>query len=156
MTDLVFIKEQKKPEHPNYKKVCQYCGREFECIRYDAKYCTPLCRVLANKKSTVGKAHIDNTKKIDQKIDPVTEFKKWDFTASLGASPMDDTWKEFRNYLLEQFGWPKSETITFKSVKKLAEAWNKNHRRQITLSKQLVKDEKNPKWYTSRIIFFVN
>lgn len=155
-SNIIFIKEQKKPEHPNYKKTCQYCGREFECVRYDTKFCTPLCRVLSHKKSSIGKSMKAN--KVDElkKTTPKEEFKKFDFVAALGGSPIDENWQTFRQYLLEQFGWTKPSTLSYKGVKKLSENWNKTHKKQITISRTLVDDPNSRHGKISRIIFFVN
>lgn len=149
-----FIKEQKKVEHANYKKICQYCGREFECVRYDAKFCTPLCRVKFNQNGALKKSIKETTSK---KTDPKDlQFKKFDFIASIGQSYANEKWNEFRQYLLEQFGWTKQSTLSYKSVKNLCDIWNKNHKRQIVISRTLVPDPDNKGYKISRVIFFVN
>lgn len=148
-----FIKEQKKVEHANYKKTCKYCGREFDCVRYDAKFCTPLCRVKYNQNGALKKSIKEASTK---KTEPKQQFRKFDFSAALGSSPADENWLEFRQYLLEQFGWTKASTISYKGVKKLVDQWNKNHKRQIVISRTLVPDPGYPKFKISRIIFFVN
>jgi len=48
-----------KTVQANYLCKCECCGREFESLRKDAKYCSPLCRVTAcnERKKRTQKTH---------------------------------------------------------------------------------------------------
>ena len=155
-TNIQFIKEQKKPEHANYKKVCLYCGREFECVRIDAKYCTSLCRVMHNKgvKRPQIKTEAPAAPAKEKKpAAPKQVYKNYEFEACLSCQPEDEKYKEFKNYLKAEFGCQKKEMLSLKAIKILCEEWNSKHRQKITLkSMQLGRKDGFP---MTKIVFFV-
>lgn len=143
VNEVEFIKEQKQATHPNYKKVCLYCGREFHCVRIDAKFCTTLCRAKYNQ---------DKGKKGEKMNVPASSangYRSFDFTCLISGYPEDKEWKEFRGYLFKKFGWKKTETSTYKDIKYLVDDWNDKHDEQITLRKEREK-------HGTRVIFSVN
>ena len=158
-----FIKEIRKPEHPNYKKMCVFCGREFESVRIDAKYCTPLCRVK-HKKGLMPPDYIKNVEKMraeaavsaaDRERIPAHTFKNFDFEACMSCQPEDTQWTQFKDYLKAEFGWKKGDMMSFKAVKNLCDAWNKQHKEnKITLKRsQAARKDGCP---MTRIVFFVS
>lgn len=155
-TTIQFIKEQKKPEHANYKKVCLYCGREFECVRIDAKYCTSLCRVMHNKgvkRPQIKKVIAEAPAKEKKPTPPKQVYKNFEFEACLSCQPEDEKYKEFKDYLKAEFGWQKKEMLSWKAIKKLCEEWNSKHRQKITIkSVQLGRKDGLP---MTKITFFV-
>jgi hypothetical protein len=142
---IEFVKEQRKVSHANYKKKCEYCGREFFSVRIDAKFCTALCRV-----KYFQNGGSNEPKKREKKATPNREYKEFDFYARINE--YDDDWREFRNYLNDTFGWKKYETTSFKKVKELAEEWNEQHKEQITLNRRTVWHDGE---YVSKVTFSV-
>ena len=135
---IEFIKEQKQATHPNYKKKCLYCGREFTCVRMDAKFCTPLCRV---------KYHQGKSRSLETPSN--NGYKSFDFVCSISGYPDDKEWREFKAYLFKKFGWKRTDLTSFKAIKKFANNWNLEHDEQITLRKEKVRNG-------THIIFSVN
>ncbi len=137
---MEFIKEQKKPTHANYKKRCVYCGREFECVRIDAKFCTALCRVKFQKE---GRIKIDDTLKTEKTAQKVAKkYKSFDFIISSGSYyTSSPDWCEFTTYLKNEFGWLKSETISFRKLREKVEDWNMSKREpKFDLRKELTQE----------------
>ena len=76
---LEFIRQPKEPRTANYLQLCDYCKREFKSNRKDAKFCSPLCRVNANKAKK--NESTTKTKKVSTIVPKEKERKstaKWD------------------------------------------------------------------------------
>lgn len=152
---MEFIKEIKKPAHANYRKNCLYCGREFDCVRVDAKFCTPLCRVKYNNSNGVkpknGKfKEIKEEEKIKEAAKIKGRLKDFDFMVdSLGLVQYDRDWKNFQEYLHDNFGLPKKATSSFKKVKIWVDEINRVQKTKIEFIKLRTKEG-------TRIQFLVN
>ena len=137
---IEFVKEQRKVSHANYKKRCEFCGREFFSVRVDAKFCTPLCRVKYFQKC--AKDAQESAK--NETPDSIVFYTR--------INELDEEWENFRKYLKDTFGWKKSETLSFKKIEWLADEWNERHQKQISLSRKRV-------WrggqYVSKITFSI-
>jgi hypothetical protein len=113
---LEFIREPNEPRTANYLQLCDYCKREFKSTRKDAKFCSSLCRVNANKaKKGIS---TEKSKKVPQialkepKKDKV--FRK--STAEWDNMYFDDAY-DLKDFLLIE-GFIKSKNIVFKGKNK--------------------------------------
>lgn len=112
---LEFIREPNAPRTANYLQLCDFCKREFKSTRKDAKFCSSLCRVNANKaKKGIS---TEKTKKVPQIAlkEPKKETKRkstaeWDNICFDDASDLKD--------FLQIEGFIKSKNIVFKGKNK--------------------------------------
>ncbi len=112
---LEFIREPNEPRTANYLQLCDYCKREFKSTRKDAKFCSSLCRVNANKAKR--EVSTKKTKKVPT-IVPIETKKEKErkSTAEWDNIYFDDAYdlKEF----LQIEGFVKSANIVFKGKNK--------------------------------------
>ncbi len=108
---LEFIREPNEPRTANYLQLCDYCKREFKSTRKDAKFCSSLCRVNANKAKK--EVSTTKTKKVPTIVPKEKERKS---TAEWDNFSFDDAY-DLKDFLKDE-GFIKSKNIVFKGKNK--------------------------------------